>query len=210
MKLLIASILGGIFVSDATAVGQFMISRPIFCGPVMGLILGNIEAGLYAGMIMELLWISVVPLGNAVPPDSTVVAISATYIAAQTGGDFNVGYILFLLLCLVPAGILFKKIDMIHRDFNIFFSHKLDEKIDKGDISYVEKVTYLGVLIFIVKAALFLFVIMLVGEKILPVIYSKFSTDIRKSLEEAFYIIPAIGLGTLVTTFLFKKSRSRQ
>ena len=82
MNLFFVSLLGGIFVSDATAIGQLMVSRPIFCGPVIGLLLGDFVTGLYVGILMELLWISVVPLGNSVPPDSTVVAVSATYIAA--------------------------------------------------------------------------------------------------------------------------------
>ncbi len=210
MNLFITSILGGFFVSDATAVGQFMISRPIFCGPVIGLILGNMPAGLYAGMIMELLWVSVVPLGNAVPPDATIVAISVTYLSAITGKDYGVGYILFLLLCLVPAGILFKKIDMMHRNYNIKLSHKLDENINKGNISYVNKVIYIGTLFFIIKAAFFLFLVLLAGERFLPIVYNLLSTDIKYALVEAYYIVPAIGLGVLVTIFVFKKSHIKR
>lgn len=206
----IASLLGGIFVSDATAIGQFMISRPIFCGPILGLILGDIESGLYIGMIMELLWIAVVPLGNAVPPDSTVVTVLVTYISIVTGGDSGKGYIIFLLLCLVPAGILFKKIDIIHRNLNSKFSKDLEKNIEKGDISCIDRITFLSASLFILKAVIFIFLFILIGQEVLPFIYSKLGENIKVAMEEAFYVVPAIGFGTAITIFSFKKSHNKK
>lgn len=209
MNLLITSLLGGLFVSDTVAIGQFMISRPIFCGPVIGLILGDVTAGLYAGMIMELIWINVVPLGNVVPPDATVVTVSVTYLAATMGGSEK-GYLVFLILCLVPVGILFKKLDIMHRDFNSFFVHKLDEKLAEGDISYIDKVVYFSVALFILKGIAFLLAVMWIGEKIFPYIYSLLGSSLRESLSEVFYIIPSVGLGVAITVFLFKQSPKRK
>ena len=206
MNLLITSLLGGLFVSDTVAIGQFMISRPIFCGPVIGLILGDITTGLYAGMIMELIWINVVPLGNVVPPDATVVTVSVTYLAATMVGGADKGYIVFLILCFVPVGILFKKLDIMHREFNSFFVHILDEKLAEGDISYVDKVVYFSVALFILKGIAFLLVVMWLGEKIFPYIYSLLGYSLKESLSEVFYIIPSVGLGVAVTVFLFKQS----
>jgi mannose/fructose/N-acetylgalactosamine-specific phosphotransferase system component IIC len=206
VKILITSILGGIFISDATAVGQFMISRPLFCGPVIGYIMGDIVAGLYVGIIIELLWITAVPLGNAVPPDSTVVTIIAAYLAAVSGNEYGAGYIMFLLLFCIPVGILFRKLDMIHREFNSFFSRELEHKIDEGSISYIDKITYLSVLLFILKGAVFIFVFLLLGERIFPFVYSLIPADMHMALTKTMKIVPSIGLGIAITSFLFKRT----
>lgn len=205
MKLLIASMLGGVLMGDTTGIGQFMISRPIFCGPVIGLVTGDIITGLHIGIIMELLWITILPLGGAVPPDPSAVTVSATYLGVVTGKDLGIGYIMFLLIFLVPTGMLFKKIDMIQRDFNTFFSHKIEDNIIECDASCIEKVVYTSLFLFIFKAFIFLLIIMSVGEKILPFLYQKLGMGFRGSLAEAFYVIPSIGLGSLIVTFLFKK-----
>ncbi|MFH1414724.1 MAG: PTS sugar transporter subunit IIC [Elusimicrobiota bacterium] len=208
MSILLASLAGGLFVSDVTAVGQIMISRPIFCAPVLGWLLGDIETGIYIGMIMELIWIAVVPLGNAVPPDPTVVAISGTYIVCMTGDRLGTGYIAFVLLCLVPAGILFKKIDVLHRKLNIRLVYWMDDRISKGDIGSVDRATLIGVAAFFLKAAFFLFIIMLIGQFLLPFVYNGFGPGIRKAMENVFFIMPVVGLGMLINTF--KPGRSRR
>ncbi len=206
MNLLLTAILGGVFVSDATAIGHFMISRPIFCGPVIGLILGDITTGIYIGIMMEMIWINVIPLGKVVPPDASVVAVSATYIGAVGGGEK--GYLVFLILCLIPVGILFKKLDIIHREFNGFLSYKLDEKIAERDISYIDKIILVGAMLFIVKGVIFLAVIMYLGEIFFPYAYSFLNDSLKKALLNLFYIIPAIGFGTAATIFFFKKSQT--
>ncbi|MBQ3834143.1 MAG: PTS sugar transporter subunit IIC, partial [Elusimicrobia bacterium] len=72
MEQLIAfSLIGAILSADITMFGQFMISRPIFCGPLFGYFLGDIHTGLWLGMIVEMLWINEIPMGVAVPVDLT-------------------------------------------------------------------------------------------------------------------------------------------
>jgi len=210
MNIFIVSLLGGLFASDATAFGQFMISRPIFCGPVIGLILGDIMTGIYTGMLMELVWIAVVPLGNAVPPDSTVVSVAATYIASSGCSGTDMGFLVFVILVLIPLGIIFKKLDIVHRDFNAFFAHKLEEKLEENKFGYIDSAVYVSLSLFVLKAALFLMVVMFAGERVLPYIYSMGGNSLKLALTRAYYVLPAVGLGTAVTTFVFRKSQQRQ
>ncbi len=193
--------------TDAVAFGQFMFSRPIFAAPVTGLVLGDVTTGLYVGMIMELVWITVVPLGNVVPPDATVVSVSATHIASVAGGDK--GYIVFLILILVPLGILFKKVDVLQREFNAYFAHKMEERLEEGDISYIDRGTYLSLGLFFLKGFLFLLILIWAGTEIFPFIYSGFGENLQEALGGTFFVLPAAGLGTAISTFMFKKSQSK-
>jgi PTS system mannose-specific IIC component len=71
---------------DRTAAGQFMISRPIVAAPLTGLLLGDSLLGLQVGVLLELLWLGRLPVGAAIPPDDTQVAVGSTVLAASGAG----------------------------------------------------------------------------------------------------------------------------
>ncbi|MDR0723797.1 MAG: PTS sugar transporter subunit IIC, partial [Endomicrobium sp.] len=48
------ALIGTLCSMDITAFGQFMICRPIFCAPIVGCFMGDINVGLWIGMIVEL------------------------------------------------------------------------------------------------------------------------------------------------------------
>jgi len=47
------------------------IHRPIIAGPIVGILMGNPEAGLVAGASFELMWMGLVPLAGAQPPGTS-------------------------------------------------------------------------------------------------------------------------------------------
>lgn len=63
---------------DRVACGQFMISRPIVAGPMTGLFLGDLHAGLLIGACLELLWMGILPMGATIPPDDTQATVAGT------------------------------------------------------------------------------------------------------------------------------------
>lgn len=69
---------------DITAVGQFMVSRPIVVGPLMGIMMGNPGVGLAVGALVELIWIGDLPVGAHMPIDNTLLAGVATFVASET------------------------------------------------------------------------------------------------------------------------------
>jgi mannose/fructose/N-acetylgalactosamine-specific phosphotransferase system component IIC len=62
---------------DETHVGQFMLSRPIVFGPLLGWLLGSLTLGIVIGGIFELLTLEGVPVGAALPPSPALSAGSA-------------------------------------------------------------------------------------------------------------------------------------
>lgn len=61
------------------------IYRPICIGPLVGLIFGNLEMGLEVGVSIELMFLAVVYVGTAVPPDEVISAGIATALACLSG-----------------------------------------------------------------------------------------------------------------------------
>lgn len=77
LLLLLLSVLAGL---DRTALAQSMLCRPIVCGCLCGLIMGNYAAGLLLGAAMELLWLMRLPVGASVAPDDTQGTIAAVFL----------------------------------------------------------------------------------------------------------------------------------
>jgi PTS system mannose-specific IIC component len=87
MELLQISLLGGLLALDATSVGQFMVSRPLVAGALTGLLLGEPDAGLVVGAILELYLLVSFPTGGSRFPEgatATVVAVASA--GAGSGG----------------------------------------------------------------------------------------------------------------------------
>lgn len=79
MDILRLSVLGGLLGLDGTAVGQFMLSRPLVGGFLAGWAAGDPMLGAAVGMILELYLLVSVPSGGARFPEAgtaTVVAVA--------------------------------------------------------------------------------------------------------------------------------------
>lgn len=92
---------------DRTAAFQFMVSRPIVAAPLAGWLLGEPLAGLQVGGMVELLWLGRLPIGAAIPPDDTQVAIGATALAVIMGevmGEAGLPFTILAVFVALPLG----------------------------------------------------------------------------------------------------------
>ncbi len=88
VDILLASLWGGIVALDTTAVLQIMVSRPMVACSIIGLILGNFQLGFTIGILLELLYISELPVGGANFAESNVGSAAAAAIAILTVRQF--------------------------------------------------------------------------------------------------------------------------
>jgi mannose/fructose/N-acetylgalactosamine-specific phosphotransferase system component IIC len=92
----------GMFVGlDLVSVPQALISRPLVAGCVAGWIAGDMEAGLRAGVLLELFALDVLPIGAVRYPDYGPATIAAA--ALGTGAPWELGLGLGAALGLVLA-----------------------------------------------------------------------------------------------------------
>lgn len=77
---------------DLVSVPQAMLARPVVVGTVAGAILGNLEAGLRVGVLLELFALDVLPVGASWYPDYGPATVGATaYAAAVSGWEASLG-----------------------------------------------------------------------------------------------------------------------
>lgn len=77
---------------DLVSVPQAMLARPIVVGTVAGVILGDVEAGLRVGVLLELFALDVLPVGASWYPDYGPATVGATaYAAGMSGWESSLG-----------------------------------------------------------------------------------------------------------------------
>lgn len=97
---MVVSVVGGLLALDATAVGQFMVSRPLVAGVLAGSLAGDAVTGLLIGSSLELYHMAIVPAGGGRFPDTgpaTVVAATVAVWAGGTPGAIAIAWVLGML-----------------------------------------------------------------------------------------------------------------
>lgn len=199
-EILFLAFLAAVFSMDITAFGQFMISRPIVCAPIFGYLLGDIKTGLWVGMIVELIWTSVIPMGAAIPQDATSVAILSMVWGLASYPDQK-GAMLLAMMLAALCGILFKQLDIWMRYYNVKIVHWVEQGVEKGDEARISKGIYIGLGLFLLKAFVFYAVLFVPGKLLVAWLYPRLAPGAVQGLELAWKMLPLAGMAVLLVNF---------
>ena len=121
------SLLMALISLDVSAVGQFMFSRPIVIGPLVGWICGVPQIGLELGALIELIWIADVAVGAHLPMDLSVLAgISVAFACELSQGRSPVpteALMTFALGVSIPLAALATEGEILLRKFHVRWIH---------------------------------------------------------------------------------------
>jgi mannose/fructose/N-acetylgalactosamine-specific phosphotransferase system component IIC len=89
---------------DLVSVPQAMLSRPLVAGTVAGWLMGDVEAGLRVGVLLELFALDVLPIGAVRYPDYGPATVAAAALAAGAPWELGLGLSVTLGLLLAVLG----------------------------------------------------------------------------------------------------------
>ncbi|MCX5779152.1 MAG: PTS sugar transporter subunit IIC [Elusimicrobia bacterium] len=204
MEIFYLILLAAIISIDITAYGQFMVSRPIFCAPLFGWLLGDIQTGLWVGMLIELIWVSVIPMGTAVPVDATSIAI-LTLIWSLSTFPGQKSAVITAMVFAVPASILFRKLDILSRMYNVRVAHWVEEGVLNGEPRRLQYSVYLGILLFFFKALAFYGVLVFLGMGVMRVVFPQLPNAVIAGFTTSWRLLPVAGFGMFLVNFWFGK-----
>lgn len=115
VQAVLLGILGGFGIWDSRVFGLWMIERPLILGPLVGIILGDLQTGIIVGASLELVMMGVVGIGSATPPDTVSGSILATAFAITSGLDISAAVALAL-----PIATLGQLVGIVDRTANAF------------------------------------------------------------------------------------------
>lgn len=111
----LAALWGGLVAVERKAFLQAMLSRPLVCASVMGLLLGDVPAGLSVGVVLELFFLGTASLGAAIPDNDTLsasaTAAAAATMAAATGAGSTPAIWSLAVLLFIGMGRVGRKLD---------------------------------------------------------------------------------------------------
>jgi len=104
INLVLLVLWGTLVALDLVSVPQAMLSRPLVAGTVAGWILGDVEAGLRVGVVLELFALDVLPIGAVRYPDYGPATVVGVALAAGAPWEFGLGVSVGVALVLASLG----------------------------------------------------------------------------------------------------------
>lgn len=208
-ELILISIFGGLVALDKTEAFQSMFSQPLVAGPIVGLLLNDLPGGLFVGILFQLVYLWVMPIGAPTFPDPAVGTVvgSAGFIILRGSFPDNPNLILLFVLVFVIPFSLFAGWALIkQRQLNSKLLTKADLYAEAGKIEGLGRLLFLGlsgsfVRGFLITASGVLAIFVL----LVPLV--KVSSFAPQALFQRIEI-PAwgVGMGTMIYLFGRKKN----
>jgi mannose/fructose/N-acetylgalactosamine-specific phosphotransferase system component IIC len=199
--LFIAALIAALCSCDALSLGQFMISRPIFCSPLFGYLAGDIGIGLWIGIIAETIWINNIPLGAYVPLDISAIGILPVFWTIKYYPDISHSAVFGILLA-IPFAYFAKEIDIFGRKINTKIMHWTERGLYEYKENRISKAIFLGIFLSILKFFLFYLIAFVLGGLLFNIYYSFLPDFAVNGLKKAWYFLPVIGFGSVIYSFI--------
>ncbi|MCJ7843109.1 PTS sugar transporter subunit IIC [Lederbergia sp. NSJ-179] len=197
---LIVALIAGIAQWDVFGWGDTMIQRPLVVGMLMGLALGDLKTGLMVGGTIEFMYLGVVAIGAAVPPDATMATSIAASLSILSGIGAEAGAALA-----VPVAIASQSLQMLIWTGNIGLLHRADKYAEQANIAGIERLQYTGSFLFFLQGFIPAFLAILLGVNAVKAAVEAVPQWVMDSFTLAGGILPALGFAMLFTMMSSKK-----
>ena len=122
---------------------QFQFHQPLVACSLIGLVTGNLEAGVMLGGSLQMIALGWANIGAAVAPDAALAAVASSIILVLGGqGEAGVATAIAIAIPLAVAGLF---LTMIVRTIAVPLVHLMDAAAEKGNIRRIELLQILGV-----------------------------------------------------------------
>ncbi len=182
---------------DTTYAFQLLFSRPIVAGPLLGLLTGDVMAGVQVGIFVELLFVDISPLGGIIPP-SGVVATTIPLILYSQGIELYFGFFLGVL-----GAVLYAFFDALLRKTRFKWLVYMETKIGRKPTDVRRTIGAMLLLSFLLSF-IFISALAWVCAQLMFAAFAYLTPKAHFAFQLAYMAVPWIGLATLIPTFRLK------
>lgn len=209
-SVILLSAVAAILMLDNAAAFQMLLAQPIFAGPILGYLGGNLELGFELGFLLQLVWLSSMPVGAAIVPEGNFGSMAATILGVYLTQVFP-DYSEFIVFLMIVYGILSSFIGarVIHliRKGNEIYLDWLNKKLNQGEIIALGRVIFFSLLFNALVVFIFFMALTLLMAKIFASFQGMLIADLNKI--GVFSRIAILGSGIGMTATLFKEKKWR-
>ncbi|NBK97581.1 MAG: PTS sugar transporter subunit IIC [Erysipelotrichia bacterium] len=181
--------------------GTSLIQRPIVIGPLVGLIMGDLIAGITMGATLELAFIGAVSIGAYIPPDmisGTILGI-AFAINAGTGAESA------LALGMPIATIMLALNTILGSPIMLFYTHLCDKNAEKGEDKKLQFNAIFGGYLSTCITVPIISIAYYFGSDAVTSLLGNIPDFIQTGMNIACGLIPALGFAMLAQMIMNKK-----
>lgn len=200
LQSILIAVVMGLLLTENLGYGHIQISRPVFAGPIIGLLMNDLQTGLIVGGTVELMFMGVFPVGGSVPPNAQFAGMMSTIFAISSGSNPEVGIALAY-----PVGVFAQFVLLLDYNINLLIIHKADRDIERGKANAVESNLMLSIFIMFLSWTISAFLGIYFGSEFVGNLYAALPEFIRVGLTIAGGLMPAMGMAMLLKMMDFKK-----
>lgn len=179
--------------------GSPMINRPVVLAPLVGLALGDLHAGITIGAALELVFMGVVTIGSATPPDTVTGSVMGTALAIMTGQGVEIALALAL-----PISVLTQSLKISVNTLRAIKMPLAVSLAEQGNTAALTRLHYFLFIWMAIPMMLVTFLSVMLGTEIVKQAIDYIPAQILDGIAVAAKILPAIGFALLLK-FLWQK-----
>lgn len=195
LKAALVGILYWLAMGRANYYFSFAFRKPVVLGVFIGLIFGDVQAGLLYGATIQLLYMGGIEAGGNIPSDQGLAACIAIPAALLSNLDANTAVALA-----VPFGVLGVLINNVRRTINSFYTTRADRLVEEGKYDRLSLFSF--VIPWLTNGLLYftpVFVATLFGANVVQAFINIIPDWLMNGLSNAGGMLPALGFAlTLV------------
>lgn len=170
-----------------------MVNTPLVLCPIVGLILGDLTAGVVTGATLQLIFLGAMGIGGTLPADASLGSVIGTAFAITLGQSVETA-----LTFAVPIAVLGSMLTLVKYLINGMFNPYVEKLCEKGDAKGLERIHLLLSFVPDFPKILVLFAALAFGTGFAQGIIDAIPPVIQSGLEYASDLMPAVGIALLL------------
>lgn len=180
--------------------GTTLLSRPLVLGPLVGLVLGDLNQGIIIGATLELIFMGNIKVGAAIPPDVITGGVLGTAFAILSGKGAAIA-----LAIAIPVSILAEMMISALFVLRSMLNKKFNQYAEEGNY---KKIQWLHIISGLLRPLLMGFIVLLalqLGANAMRSFLDMIPGWVQSGLQVAGNMLPALGFALLMNLMFNKK-----
>ena len=207
--IIIISLIGGIVAVDTAAGWQIMICQPIVSCTFVGMIFGQPEIGITAGILLELPWLINIPSGGSHGSEGNIGAVVAAGLSAYfVSHNINTNNIILIVTIIYSLGVSRFGTYLVNfvREENLKLIHYADEAVKQANFKKVARLNMTGLFYMFIMGFILVGTGFALGVLFLKPLLKFIHPDFDSAFKMAKYGILGLGFGAVATLFINQKT----
>ncbi|MFD1773987.1 PTS mannose/fructose/sorbose/N-acetylgalactosamine transporter subunit IIC [Paenibacillus rhizophilus] len=177
---------------------------PSIIGMIAGFIMGDVPTAMVIAGTFQLMALGVANIGGSSVPNYGLATLVGIYVAIRTTGDIENAKAIALAVG-VPVGMLGIQLDVLGKILNSYVSHAAQKALNEGKFAKMNRIFWIGPLIFGLTTAIPTLLCVIFGDKIVKVLLDVVPKWFTDGLSIAGSMLPVVGIALLLQFMPVKK-----